>query len=366
MELSEGAELRTNPKSAVQFTIPPDQIITIDRLTTMQILRANFKDGKIITDLGMKYGRTRFDIEAAGREHDAKVRSPNAVLAVRGTRVNLYDQPPFAPEATSLIGRAFFRDARKQTTVGSRGGGKAKISTEQPTVAQHSLSETNVDPRTAFAARTTSENQLGLSLGSFSGPEYRNLTLFSQVGQPFTSVIGTLPNQGIVGFRTTWINPGSNVNLSIRSPLGDVVTIANNEIPSASGGFYLQDNMGQGTGPSFDDFVQWPFNARSGRYVATAQLVSGQARMFNCSPKRSTRTFRIRSNIRRANPATLPRVTLTPQQPTVTLPLDVQLQQTRAGAVAPRRPRKSIRDASNDATAMTSARVLCMTLSAPC
>jgi hypothetical protein len=56
MELNEGAELRTGPKSAVRFSIGPDQVFTLDRLGAVQILRANFESGKIFTDLGMKYG----------------------------------------------------------------------------------------------------------------------------------------------------------------------------------------------------------------------------------------------------------------------------------------------------------------------
>ncbi len=332
MELPEGAELRTNPKSAVRFTIPPDQTVTIDRLTTLQILRANFKDGKLNTDLGMKYGRTRFDIEAAGRAHDATVRSPNSVLAVRGTKVSLYDQPPFAPQAVSLTGRAFFRDVKKQTSIG--GNGRSKITTESDTVAAESLSDTNVDPRTAFAARTTAENQLGLTLGSFSGPEYQNLTLFSQVGRPFTSVIGTLPNQSIASFRTTWINPGADVNLTVRSPLGDIVTIANTEIPSASGGFYLQNNMGQGGGTFFDDLVQWPFNAPGGRYVATATLVSGTSADVQLFAETFGPNFTNGQQFPPGEPSTLPRTTLTPQNPSITLPLDVQ-------GVAPPPARKS-------------------------
>jgi hypothetical protein len=132
--LDEGAELRTSSRSAVQFSVGDSQIITLDRLGVVQILRANFESGKFVTDLGMKFGRTRYDIEGAGREYDAKVHSPNSVLAVRGTKVILTDQPPFAPEAVSITGRATFRDVRKQTTVGSRGGRKAKVSenTESP------------------------------------------------------------------------------------------------------------------------------------------------------------------------------------------------------------------------------------------
>src|SRR5690349_10177620 len=67
-QFPEGSELRTSTKSAVRFSIGDNQVITLDRLGTIQILRANFANGKFITDLGMKYGRTRYDIEGAGRE----------------------------------------------------------------------------------------------------------------------------------------------------------------------------------------------------------------------------------------------------------------------------------------------------------
>src|SRR3954447_3338026 len=51
MELSEGAELRTGPRSAVKFMIGDDQVISLDRLGTIQILRANLESGKVFTDL---------------------------------------------------------------------------------------------------------------------------------------------------------------------------------------------------------------------------------------------------------------------------------------------------------------------------
>src|SRR5262245_51881617 len=66
MEVGENAEFRTGPRSAVRFVIPPDQTITLDRLGTVKVLTAINQGGKLKTDLGMKYGRTRYDIEAGG------------------------------------------------------------------------------------------------------------------------------------------------------------------------------------------------------------------------------------------------------------------------------------------------------------
>ena len=66
MVVSENAEFRTGPRSAVRFTIPPDQTVTLDRLGTVKVLEAINNNGKLTTNLGMKYGRTRYDIEAAG------------------------------------------------------------------------------------------------------------------------------------------------------------------------------------------------------------------------------------------------------------------------------------------------------------
>ncbi|HAI13714.1 MAG TPA: hypothetical protein DCM28_18555 [Phycisphaerales bacterium] len=91
MKLSQGAEFRTGPRSSVQFRIPPDQIITLDRLGTVKLINAIAQNNKIKTDLGMSYGRTRYDIRKAGFEHESTIRSPSATLAVRGTRVGIQD-----------------------------------------------------------------------------------------------------------------------------------------------------------------------------------------------------------------------------------------------------------------------------------
>ena len=76
LELSEGAELRTGPRSAVKFMIGDDQTVSLDRLGTIQILRASFESGKVFTDLGMKYGRTRYDIESAARRTRPRCAAP--------------------------------------------------------------------------------------------------------------------------------------------------------------------------------------------------------------------------------------------------------------------------------------------------
>src|SRR5262245_6472283 len=63
-EFDEGVEFRTGVRSVVKFKIPPDSDITLDRLGVVKILRASIESGTIKTDVGMKYGRARYDIEA--------------------------------------------------------------------------------------------------------------------------------------------------------------------------------------------------------------------------------------------------------------------------------------------------------------
>src|SRR4051812_36943913 len=158
LELTEGAEMRTGPRSAVRFMLGDDQIVTLDRLGTIQILRAAFESGKVFTDLGMKYGRTRYDIDSAAHEHEAKVHSPNTVLAVRGTQFNLLDQAPFPPKAVSLNGRVVFKDAKKTITVGGKNEGKARVDTEVAAPVLFALNQAAIHPGGEFSGRTRQEN----------------------------------------------------------------------------------------------------------------------------------------------------------------------------------------------------------------
>src|SRR5207244_1866255 len=157
MVLGEQAELRTGPDGTIQFVIPPQEIVSVDHLTTLKILRVLHEGAKAATDLGIKYGRTRYDLEGGGLEHQSTLRSPNATLAVRGTKVSLFDQPPYAPQAISLTGRAEFRAFRKPPIAfGNRGQGKTVVTPESATAGQIALSQTVIDP-TLQGARTESE-----------------------------------------------------------------------------------------------------------------------------------------------------------------------------------------------------------------
>jgi hypothetical protein len=166
MRLTGTAEFRTGARSAVRFKIPPDQVYTLDRLGSMKVARAVFNGKKVTTDVGLEKGRVRYDlvrgsakegaaaspkdkdlalqIEAAGVEYDSTIRSPNAALAVRGTKVSLYDQPPFAPEAVSLTGRAVFRNVRRQL-VAFGGQAKAKVLADQTSAAEHAVDVATID-----------------------------------------------------------------------------------------------------------------------------------------------------------------------------------------------------------------------------
>jgi hypothetical protein len=116
--------------------------------------------------MGMKHGRLRYDLEAGGLEHQSTLRSPNATLAVRGTKVSLFDQPPFAPQATSLTGRAEFRAFRRRVVAfGNRGQSKTVVTDTSTTAGDLALTETVIDP-TLAGARTQSEAALLTTLVS--------------------------------------------------------------------------------------------------------------------------------------------------------------------------------------------------------
>jgi hypothetical protein len=220
MELTEQAEFRTGPRGMVQFVIPPNQVISVDRLTTLKVLKAIQSGGKVTTDLGIKYGRTRYDLEGGGVEHQSTLRSPNATLAVRGTKVSLFDQPPFAPQATSLTGRAEFQAFRKQSLAfGNRGQGKTIVSADSETAGEIALSQTVVDPNLQ-GARTESEAALVTTLisrgATVSLDRESGIKIVRGGGQPTDAqVAASLP--GRLNFVLRW-NTDINVDFGVSTP----------------------------------------------------------------------------------------------------------------------------------------------------
>lgn len=223
MELSEKSEFRTGPRGSIQFVIPPDQTVSVDRLTTLKVLKVIQEGGKVTTDLGIKYGRTRYDLEGGGLEHQSTLRSPNATLAVRGTKVSLFDQPPFAPKAVSLTGRAEFKAYRKRSLAfGNKGQGKTIVSDSSETAGALALSQTVVDP-TLAGARTESEAALLASVISRGATTELDRDTGIQIvrgGVPPNDreLIPVLP--GRLNFVLRWDAP-ANLDLGLSTPATD-------------------------------------------------------------------------------------------------------------------------------------------------
>jgi hypothetical protein len=214
MKLGAGAEFRTGPRSAVQFAIPPAQTVTLDRLGTVKLLQAIESGGTVTTDLGMQYGRTRYDIHAAGVEHAATIRSPSATLAVRGTRVGIQDGP-LGYRAWSTENAATVRDHLQRETFTFDAGTAVSDRTDGPTAEE--LASRLVDAGDSWS-RSADEVQLvidrpiepfsqeGLALDEFRGED---------LGENLDQVIGPIPSDQVagLGFFLGWNNTdGSLVN----------------------------------------------------------------------------------------------------------------------------------------------------------
>lgn len=171
-----GVEFRTGPRSSVTFHLPPDQLITLDRLGTLKLLDAlnNEDKSRATTELGMRYGRTRYQVEGAqGVEHQATIRSPSATLAIRGTQdVTLTDQRPGLASAISKRTRVYFRPSGSPTQVvfGSNEDSAEQMVVEGDTSpAERRNQDRIVDPGPRHA-RSNAEFQILNDFELFNGP----------------------------------------------------------------------------------------------------------------------------------------------------------------------------------------------------
>jgi hypothetical protein len=279
MQVGENAEFRTGPRSAVRFVIPPDHTITLDRLGTVKVLQAVNDNGVIKTQMGMRYGRTRYSIEAAGREHESTIASPSSTLAVRGTDFSSYDQRPFPAQGVSLQGRVQFRDRRKRVNFGSVAGGKTKVDVNNPNAASVALGESVVDPSIKLA-RTESEDRLVTTLlqsGATVEFDYNKGIRVVRGGQPprtDAELVPTLP--GALNFVLRWTQPGTDLNLGVFTqsqaaseglqPIGGINT-------SPSGGEIAFDHVGGPNGGI--EVASWPANFPQQPYTFGSVHISG-------------------------------------------------------------------------------------------
>jgi hypothetical protein len=281
-QLGQGAELRTGLRSAVQFEIEPDQVITLDRLGTVKVLQAFLEHGKATTDLGVKYGRTRYDIQSADLEHQATIRSPGSTLAIRGTDVTYEDQVPWEPSAVSRHGRAEFQNFRKEF-LAFGGTKKATIAADKNSAAQEAQSKTKLDPRGAFAGRTTDENDLLLELPSAGGLDAQGqqaLEQLARIGGFTGNFIGVPPVPGPLNFIMDWFSTvtdapsPTSVDFQVTDPLGNMASILHPVIGKGTAmGVFSGSNQGpQGFG---EESVVWGLFFPPGQYKVKALSRSG-------------------------------------------------------------------------------------------
>jgi hypothetical protein len=277
-ELPEGVEFRTGPKGAIQFTVGTDTVYRVDRLSNVKVLRAMLSpDGTIRTDVGMNYGRVSKDVDAPQRPHEDTIVSPSSTLAVRGTRVSLYDQPPYVPEAVSLTGRAEFQNVKRQRVAfGDKGIGTIKVFGDQNSSAQTALVQTKIDPVSSFAGRTQTEDYLVLSLQTIGGTQLTQLP--GVLGSIFSSGfkgsgVGALPIGEQLQFSIIWNgSPFSDVNLTVISPLGETIDAAHPQ--SNSSGVYGGNNVADATGFGFES-TTFVISYPPGTYTVKSTLASG-------------------------------------------------------------------------------------------
>jgi len=249
--LAEGGELRTGPKGVIQFTVGPDQVYRVDRLTVVKLLRANLSpDGTIKTDVGMTYGRVSKDIDAPARPHEDTIVTPSSTLAVRGTRVSLYDQPPYEPEAISLTGTFIvnFNKLANAVPVGTKGGGTTTVTESHTDPTDQQLPNTVVTP-TPGDSLTTPENAPGLPFNTggllkpLSNPP--KFPTQSDTGMPSFAQLQNIAS-GALTFFVSW-DSDTHVQMSLIGSIpggGEFVYPHLGFNESKHGGQILFDNLG--------------------------------------------------------------------------------------------------------------------------
>jgi hypothetical protein len=134
--------------------------------------------------------------------------TPSSTLAIRGTRVSVFDQPPFAPSAVSLTGRAEYRTAKRQVAFGGKDQGRTDVSSTADTAAELSLLRSFVDPISTFG-RPEQDRRLLNQLQAKGDLLLRGGELAIATGGPVTDpqLASFIAGQGRFNIALRWDGP---------------------------------------------------------------------------------------------------------------------------------------------------------------
>ena len=278
MKLSQGAEFRTGLRSAVQLKIPPDQIITLDRLGTMKLLTAIAQNNIVKTDLGMVYGRTRYDIQKAGIEHESTIRSTSATIAIRGTRVGIQDGAfGFTAWSTQSRARLTNNINRKIMTFGEN----TQVETQSVSAAENLKQMTTLDPGDINARDGGEILAIAQNPGTVVNPGQNDF----QSPPPIPQEQLQYPEQVFVPrqllFNINWNSTATtgyaDLNLTVAPPINgidNVVSINPSNTPyyafsatsTPTGGTHLYTD-GDNAGDWGFEVIHWPTSFPEGTYT---------------------------------------------------------------------------------------------------
>jgi hypothetical protein len=326
MVIPQGGEIQTGLKSQIDVFMPPAQVLSLDRMTTVKLVELVRNGDKIKSNIGMQYGRTQLNIEKSGMVHDAKISTPSTTLALRGTNVSVYDQAPFAPKAISYTGRADaqFRGRSFDIPFGTN---RFTVVTDGNTnPAQESQFETGVNLR-PDEGTTTTEQQMVSRYPQFNGTGGGIIGGVTAVNKststPFGRTIDTSGEGGAGGLTFPLPNPtvvDGTLTMSLLSPVGSnvkftVISPFNEFLSQQFGKGKLGATFTQTTSTEGNmQQVKWTTKYPEGNYILRA---SGSGV--------STGGVPVRFNVQQdgASPVQFNK-TLTPARPNVNIDLNIK------------------------------------------
>lgn len=93
--LQDGDKTKTGQESTAKIRLADNSTVTVGENTEVEVSRFQLQETSRIVDIKVKYGRIRSSVgKQEGKQTEFKVRTPNAVMAARGTEFFTHYQPP--------------------------------------------------------------------------------------------------------------------------------------------------------------------------------------------------------------------------------------------------------------------------------